>query len=69
MGELYRRPIGNGRPSEPAWRSKPITPGQADLLRTLCIEDEGEVDEKWLAGLTAGQAADEIDRRKGKRRG
>jgi len=64
MGEMHRARMRAIRESQ-GWRGRPITEAQARTLRDLCVEQDGEVDEAWLAGLTRGEASAEIERRIG----
>lgn len=60
MGELFRKAQQanrNGSGPESA------TPAQRDYLRRLCLEQDGDVDEEWLAGLSTVEASREIGRR------
>lgn len=63
MGELYRRARARRARSDDK-----ATEAQIAYLRRLVLEEDGEVDEDWLAGLTRREASEEISRRTGERR-
>lgn len=64
MGELYRRARARRARSDDK-----ATEAQITFLRRLVLEDDGEVDDDWLASLTKREASEEISRRLGRHNG